>query len=168
MSFLRARGINDSSMEFEPPIPGLRASDADREATVSRLHKAATEGRLDADELEERLTAAYAAKFCTDLAQLTADVTPPARHPAHPSGAPVFVSRPRRTNGLAVASFVASLLWMWWFGSVVAVVFGHLALRQINASGGRQTGRGLAISGLVLGYAGILVAALLLVAGAFT
>jgi hypothetical protein len=155
-------------MDFEPPIPGLRASDADREATVSRLHTAATEGRLDADELEERLTAAYEAKFCTDLEKLTADVTPPARRPVHQSGPPVFVSRPRRTNGLAVASLVTGLLWMWWFGSVVAVVFGHLALRQINASGGRQTGRGLAITGLVLGYVGILVAALALVFGTFT
>ena len=45
----------------DPADLGLRASDADREATAQRLHTAATEGRLDAEELDERLTAVYAA-----------------------------------------------------------------------------------------------------------
>ncbi len=149
-------------MTFEPPTPGLRASDAEREATVTRLHRAATEGRLDADELEERLSAAYAAKLCTDLEPLTVDITPPPPPAAAASGPLVFVGPARRTNGLAIASLVTGLLWMWWIGSVVAVVLGHAALRQIAASGGRQTGRGLAVAGLVIGYAGILVAALVL------
>jgi uncharacterized membrane protein len=59
------------------------------------------------------------------------------------------------TNGLAVASFVAGLLWLAWFGSIVAVILGHVALRQIKQSGGRETGNGLAIAGLVLGYMGV-------------
>jgi uncharacterized protein DUF4190/uncharacterized protein DUF1707 len=157
----------DEQMPFEPPTPGLRASDSDREATVARLHQAATEGRLDADELEERITAAYAARFCTDLDGLTADVTPPAPSMRR-AGPPVFVGPTRRTNGLAIASLVTGVLWMWWFGSVVAVVLGHVALKQINASGGRQSGRGMAIAGLVLGYLGIIVAALALVFGAIS
>jgi hypothetical protein len=152
-------------MQYEPPVPGLRCSDADREDTVARLHHAATEGRLDADELEERISAAYAAKFCTDLAKLTADVTPPARRAMPPAAPPVFTASPRRTNGFAVVSLVTGLLWMWWLGSILAVVFGHVALRQISASGGRQGGRGLAVGGLVLGYLGILVAACALVFG---
>jgi hypothetical protein len=152
-------------MQYEPPVPGLRASDADREATISRLHQAASEGRLDAEELEERVAAAYAAKFCTDLGKLTADVTPPARRPAPVPGPPVFTGPMRRTNGFAIASIVTGVLWMWWLGSVLAVVFGHVALRQIGASGGRQGGRGLAIAGLALGYLGILVAACAVVFG---
>ena len=158
MSSALASGIN-VCMQYEPPVPGLRASDADREETISRLHHAASEGRLDADELEERISAAYAAKFCTDLARLTADVTPPSRRPAPVPGRPVFTTSARRTNGFAIASLVTGLLWMWWLGSVLAVVFGHVALRQINASGGRQGGRGLAVGGLILGYLGILIAA---------
>jgi hypothetical protein len=151
-------------MSFEPSTPGLRASDADREAVVERLHRAATEGRLDADELEERVAAAYAAKLCTDLDGLIADVTPP--RAAHVAPArPVFLAPRRTTNGLAVASLVSSLLWMWWFGSIIAVVCGHAALRQIDASGGRQGGRGLAVAGLAIGYVSILVAALALVLG---
>lgn len=152
-------------MSFQPPTPGLRASDADREATVTRLHRAATEGRLDPDELEERLSAAYAAKHCTDLEVLTADVTPPApRTPAAAwGGTPVFVAPVRRTSGLAIASLACALIWGWWLGSVVAVLLGHAALRQIAASGGRRGGRGLAVAGLAIGYVSLAIAALVLV-----
>jgi hypothetical protein len=133
--------------------PGLRASDADREATGERLRIAALEGRLDPTELDERLSAAYAARWCSELAELTADVTPAPAPPPQAVGRPTF-ERPRSsTNGLAVASLVVGLFWMWWIGSVLAVVFGHVALGQIARNG--QSGRGLAIAGLVLGYIGL-------------
>lgn len=142
-------------MTTEPPVRELRASDADREATAERLRVAAMEGRLDADELEERLTAAYAARLCSELSPLTADVTPPAppaapRPPFAPPRPPFAVPR-RRTNGFAIASIIASLLWAWWAGSVVAVACGLIALHQIARSGGAQRGRVLAIAGLVIG-----------------
>ena len=130
----------------------LRASDADREAAADRLRTAATEGRLDPYELDERLTAAYSARWCSELEQLTVDVTPPP--PPAPPAAPVFVRPQTRTNGLAIASVLAGLFWMWWIGSAVAIVLGHVALRQIARSGGLQSGRALAISGLALGYFG--------------
>jgi hypothetical protein len=146
-------------MSFEPSTPGLRASDADREAVVERLHRAAIEGRLDADELEERVATAYAAKFCTDLDGLTADVTPPAARTPAPTR-PHFVARPSRINGLAVASLVTSLLWMGWLGSVLGIVLGHAALGQIRRSGGREHGSALAYAGLAIGYLAVLIAAL--------
>ena len=148
-------------MSHVPPSPYLRASDADREAAVDRLHRAAVEGRLDADELDERLSAAYAARWTSDLDRLTADVTPPPPRyptpyppPAYPAAYPQ-----KETNGLAVASVVAGVVWLGWLGSIAAVIFGHVALGQIKRSGGRQTGRATAITGLVLGYLalGILV-----------
>jgi hypothetical protein len=40
-----------------------RASDAEREDTVARLHHALGEGRLDLAETEERSVAAYAAQY---------------------------------------------------------------------------------------------------------
>jgi hypothetical protein len=52
----------------------------------------------------------------------------------------------RRTNGLAVASFVLGLL---GFG-LLPVIFGHVALGQIRRTG--DGGAGFAIAGLVLGY----------------
>ena len=147
-------------MPYEPPTPSLRASDADREAAVERLRVAAAEGRLDADELDERLTAAYAARWCADLERLTADVTPAPPPPERLE----FVQRETRTNGFAIASLITGILWMWWLGSVAAVIMGHVALHQIARSGGRQTGRGLAIAGLVLGYFGVAACVMILIA----
>lgn len=152
-------------MPDHPPIPDLRASDAERESAVGRLRVAAMEGRLTAEELAERVSAAYDARWRSQLDMLTVDVTPPPVPQAQPS-APVFVApRAPRTNGLAIASVILGLVWMWWMGSIVAIVLGHLALGQIARSGGRQTGRGLAVTGLVLGYLGL--AALALRLGAF-
>ena len=52
----------------------LRASDADREAAAERLRHAAIEGRLEPDELEERLHAALRARTYGDLGPLFADL----------------------------------------------------------------------------------------------
>jgi hypothetical protein len=71
------------------------------------------------------------------------------------------------TNGLAIASMVLGIIWVWWVGSILAVIFGHVALRQIARDG--KQGRGMAIAGLVLGYVGVATLAIfiaLLIAGA--
>jgi hypothetical protein len=135
----------------EPAKPELRASDADREAAVARLRTAALEGRLDADELEERVAQAYAARWCSELAGLTADVT----LPAPPPEPLVFVRPARRLNGLAIGSLVAGLFWFGWLGSIAAVVMGHIALGQIARSGGTQSGRPVALVGVAVGYFGL-------------
>jgi hypothetical protein len=54
------------------------ASDADRDAAADRLRRAAGEGRLQPDELEQRVAAAYRARTVGDLAALTADLPVPA------------------------------------------------------------------------------------------
>jgi len=70
----------------------LRASDADRERVTERLRTAAGEGRLSADELEERLDRAFRARTEAELAPLTADLpAPPAarrRRPLRPDFGP--------------------------------------------------------------------------------
>src|SRR6266545_879503 len=55
-------------------IPQLRASDADRERVAEILRRAAAEGRLSLDELDERLSAVYAAKTYADLVPVTHDL----------------------------------------------------------------------------------------------
>jgi hypothetical protein len=130
--------------------PDLRASDADREAAVERLRAASLEGRLDADELEERLADAYAARWCSELARLTADITVPA------APEPLVFMRPQRSvNALAIASLISSIVWFGWLGSIAGVVMGHMALSQIARSGGTQTGRSAAVIGCALGYFGL-------------
>ncbi len=61
----------------------LRASDADRERAAERLRGATAEGRLSAEELEERLERALAARTEGELSVLVADLPP-----AEPSPAP--------------------------------------------------------------------------------
>lgn len=67
------------------------------------------------------------------------------------------------TNGLAIASLVLGIVWIYWIGSILAVIFGHIALRQIDDTGRTQQGRGMAIAGLVLGYVGVGFLALFIV-----
>jgi hypothetical protein len=55
-------------------LPELRASHADRDRTVEILRVAAGDGRLTADELDERIEAALSARTGGELAALTADL----------------------------------------------------------------------------------------------
>src|SRR6476661_4385016 len=60
--------------------PGaLRIGDKERNAVAELLREAAGEGRLDLDELDERLEATYSARTYADLVPLTADL--PITHP---------------------------------------------------------------------------------------
>jgi hypothetical protein len=72
---------------------------------------------------------------------------------------------PARTNGLAIASMVLGILWLYWIGSVLALVFGYTAIRQIDRSGGNESGRGMAIAGIVLGWVGIGTVTLVIILG---
>jgi hypothetical protein len=75
----------------------------------------------------------------------------------------VAVAAPQMTNGLAIASLILGITWIFWIGSLLAVILGHVALSQTDDSGGRQGGRGMAIAGLVLGYIALGVFALIVV-----
>ena len=84
----------------------IRASDAERDAVAARLHAAAAEGRLEPDELDERVGVALAARTRGELARLVADLPRSARR-----------ARPQRTRGRAAAAFAAGncalvVLWM--------------------------------------------------------
>lgn len=64
----------------------------------------------------------------------------------------------RRTSTLAVVSLVSGILgWtiLPLIGAVVAVITGHLARAEIRREPGRYEGDGLAIAGLVLGWAAL-------------
>jgi hypothetical protein len=61
----------------ERPSRGVRASDEDREQLVSELNEHSVAGRLDTDELERRVTAAYAANTTGELDALRSDLPVP-------------------------------------------------------------------------------------------
>ena len=59
------------------PQDTLRVSDADRERVVEELRAHAGDGRLDVDELEERTSAALAAKTLSQLRAVKTDLPAP-------------------------------------------------------------------------------------------
>ncbi|KRF36760.1 DUF1707 SHOCT-like domain-containing protein [Nocardioides sp. Soil805] len=76
-------------------VPGdpsrMRISDADRHRVAEVLREAAGEGRLDLDELDERLEMTFEAKTYADLVPITADLhvvqpAPPTASPAPRAG----------------------------------------------------------------------------------
>jgi Domain of unknown function (DUF1707) len=78
----------------------LRVSHEDRDNVAEILRKAAGEGRIDLEELDERLEATYAAKTYADLLPITVDL------PAHePSSPPV----PRRETLPATSTHASSI-----------------------------------------------------------
>jgi Domain of unknown function (DUF1707) len=81
-----------------------RASDADRERIVERLHAAAVEGRLNADELEARLEAALSASTYLELDQVVADL--PAQTAAMGSA-----RRPPQLGAFAATSILLLAIW---------------------------------------------------------
>ncbi len=60
----------------------LRASHEDRDRVVELLRVAAGDGRLTAEELDERLEAALTARTYSELAVLTTDLPAAGRHPS--------------------------------------------------------------------------------------
>jgi DUF1707 SHOCT-like domain len=114
----------------------LKASDADRDQIAERLRKATGEGRLLAEELEERLEATFAARTYGELDAVVADLPgvtvrrrerprPPALNAVHVIAlfilAPVILSLL-----LALAVVVATLFSAWGLLLIVGwFMFGH-------------------------------------------
>jgi hypothetical protein len=74
---LRSAGDARCALPFAAAMSrhdSLRASDADRDAVIHRLREAAGEGRLEPDELEQRIDVALRARTYRDLAGLLADL----------------------------------------------------------------------------------------------
>ena len=86
--------------------------------------------------------------------------------PPPPGGPPkIYPAAPQveRVNGFALASLVLGIVWLFWLGSLLAVIFGHIAISQMR-SDETYRGKGMAIAGLVLGYVGLGIFAVAIVA----
>ena len=73
--------------------------------------------------------------------------TPAPGYAQAPSAAP--------TNTMAIVSMISSIIGWFAFGSlcIVGVILGHISLKQLKTSG--EGGRGMALTGLIMGYIGI-------------
>lgn len=60
---------------------------------------------------------------------------------------------PAPTDPFAVVSLIFGILWIFWVGSLVAVICGHIALHRMGQR--PMQGQGLAYAGITLGYIGV-------------
>ena len=113
-------------------------------------------------------------RFCKSCGQATGTAsTVPAGQTMQPSpvvAAPIYAPPPmyvqqQKTNGLAIASLILGILWVYWLGSLLALIFGLVAQSQIRAAQGQQAGEGMAIAGIVLGIVGLATLLLLIIVG---
>ncbi|MGI9006348.1 MAG: DUF1707 and DUF4190 domain-containing protein [Streptosporangiaceae bacterium] len=130
----------------------MRATDADREGVHSLLQSAYADGRLTWAEFDARSTSLLQAKTHDELGALTADLREPA--PVQPGR---YRPPGRPTNSLAVVSMGLGFgqFFLPIVGAIAAIACGHAARRQIRETG--ESGAGMAMTGLVLGYAGVLL-----------
>jgi Domain of unknown function (DUF4190) len=98
--------------------------------------------------------------------------TPYQGYPPPPQVAPGYPYYPGpvapTTNGWAIASFIFSItgfVLLGIVGSILGVVFGHIAQNQIKRAVPPEEGSGLATAGLIMGYIGIGINILLIVLG---
>ena len=82
-------------------------------------------------------------------------LAPPVAAPIPPPPPPPPPVAGPGTNGFAVASLVCSIAttMICGIGSILGIVFGHVARRQIKRTG--EGGAGLALAGLIIGYLGL-------------
>jgi hypothetical protein len=142
--------------QVRPVQLGMLAA-ADRERTIDVLKAAFGEGRLNKEEFDSRSARVMAARTYADLNAIVADL------PAGPGGLMPYqagsyqpVGPVPPTNGLAIGSMVCGFAGIVTFGfaAIPAVILGHIARSQIKQTG--EPGDGMAVTGLVLGYMGIL------------
>src|SRR4051794_32788741 len=96
----------------------VRASDAERDATVNHLREAAAEGRLTLEELTDRIEAAADAVMRSDLVPLTSDL------PA----AAVAAIAPQRAGVRGLGDVKRSGPWAVPAESSFRTWFGHIKL----------------------------------------
>jgi DUF1707 SHOCT-like domain/Domain of unknown function (DUF4190) len=143
--------------------PCMLASTADRDRSVKVVKESFVEGRLTAEELDQRLGKVLVSRYFEELMALTADlpVGPFGRLPAHPV-TPAFP----RLNRLAVAALVCAGAGPVSLGitAIPAVALGEMARRRIRRTGER--GFAAATAAVVLGCLMMLVAAIAVLATA--
>jgi hypothetical protein len=112
----------------------VRTSDSEREVVVEALRGHAAAGRLDADELEQRLERVYAARVRADLVPLVADLPAPPRPAPARERAPFVL--PEFAPVVAIAVLLVAIwaltgggyFWpVWPIGAIALSAFKHRA-----------------------------------------
>lgn len=94
--------------------PGLRVSDAERDAVAERLRQATAEGRLTPEELEERLGRALGALTRGELDAVVADLPAPRPRRRRSSGSRPELATFASTALLLVAIWALTGMGYFW------------------------------------------------------
>jgi type IV pilus assembly protein PilA len=97
-----------------------------------------------------------------------AAVPPAGRVPASPA-VPMAYAGPQETSGKAIGSLICGIvayLILPFFAAIPAIILGHLALSDIKKKAGQLKGNGLAIAGMVMGYAQVVLIPVILIIAA--
>jgi DUF1707 SHOCT-like domain len=91
---------------------GVRASDEDREQLIAELNEHSVAGRLDTDELERRVSAAYEATTTGELDALRSDLPAPSRQIAlqHAQRRRQLTRRMIQESGGSLGAFVVCVV----------------------------------------------------------
>ena len=135
----------------------IRVSDADRSEVIDRLQRATAEGRLDLDELDDRISAALAARTWSDVDPLVEDLpfvdaSGPDDEPDDPSAASSAAVRAGALATLvAGAVSIAGSYWTPWGAllGVVSTVLGAVLL--LGPKELSRTDRAAVLTGMILG-----------------
>jgi hypothetical protein len=101
--------------------PSIRASDADRERIVEILRQHTAEGRITAEEFDERMAAAYEARTLGALAELTTDLPVDLAEHAQRQQELAKKAKPRKplsrqvrqeVSGIASLGVVLTVIWV--------------------------------------------------------
>ena len=144
-----------------PATPHFRVSDLERETTAGLLREHLVAGRLTVAEFEERVAEAWRARFNSELWWALRELPgpPAAPRPSRDTCALAAGSIVLGWFGLGVLAFTFGILWPFALAfSAPAWAMGRVARRRTPSAGG------LALSGELLGIAGV-VACLIVVAG---
>jgi len=108
-------------------------------------------------------------QFCTKcgqpLSSSAASRTTPGPTPVAGSSfaTPPPLTGAAHTSGKAIASLICGIFTFFLPASIAAIILGHISLSEIRNSAGRIGGRGIAITGLVLGYLGLVIIPIMIV-----
>ena len=145
--------MDGHAAESGPDPSAMRISDADRHRVAEVLRLAAGEGRIDLEELDERLEATYQAKTYGELVPITLDLPSAGAPRTRPPPAPVpVVPGSRYSNSLAVMSETKRVgTWVVQDGHFALAVMGSvvLDLREAHFEGAEVTVNASAVMGEV-------------------
>ena len=102
-----------------PPEDRIRVADSDRQRVADLLRDHAAAGRIDTQELEERLERTYAARYGSDLSAVLADLPAEPAPRARPqrrqtTAPPVFLIAIGALIALAAVTGAWWLMWLIW------------------------------------------------------